>query len=519
MIDLPALSYGLFHAQVRPNKLYGIVTTGITMEGLNIDVGHLRHIRWTQDDNPQSAINNKPELTHSGRTAAHNRWIAYNKMRGQYGSAMEHAIPEQFWVDRNKCSYLDDKGQLKNPSLQPCAEAISAVKAIAIAQNQGQKIYTINKDNAATALPKLSLSGSVGQEIRNAIEAGKEVSFHEKVVWVALACLGLGNLLHDPNMQQAKKTFNRLLVAKLAAAAAADPKATATGIAPGAPLFTRCAGVLAQQPGGTPTGMPFAIAGGAIVAAAVHAVPSAPLPAAAAAIGRNKLGTTTTVYPHLAIAVAAPVAPFHAGGFGELTVQRQLPLHARAAHLPPAAAFAAQQCVVAAIVAAVLTTLPASSRGELGAAAAVHPHLAIAVATPVAPFHAGGFGELALNCHAPRCARTANSPSTTAFAAQQCTAGAPLPPVARRDKTSTAAVAYPHAPAAALSPGASVFTRGAGELPLNLCSAGKRQAAFAISPVVAFASGALRGGGLHHADKGEKQSGKSGVCLHGGFFD
>ena len=197
MIDLPALSYGLFHAQVRPNKLYGIVTTGITMEGLNIDVGHLRHIRWTQDDNPDSAINNKPELTHSGRTAAHNRWIAYNKMRGQYGSAMEHAIPEQFWVDRNKCSYVDDKGQLKNPSLQPCQEAISAVKAIAIAQSQGQKIYTINKDNAATALPKLTLSGTVGQEIRNAIEAGKEVTFHEKAI-SAHGWSGQGYIIVDP---------------------------------------------------------------------------------------------------------------------------------------------------------------------------------------------------------------------------------------------------------------------------------------------------------------------------------
>ena len=197
MIDLPALSYGLFHAQVRPNKLYGIVTIGITMEGLNIDVGHLRHIRWTTDDNPESAINNEPELTHSGRTAAHNRWIAYNKMRGQYGSAMEHAIPEQFWVDRNKCSYLDDKGQLKNPSLQPCAEAISAVKAIAIAQSQGQKIYTINKDNAATALPKLTLSGTVGQEIRNAIEAGKEVTFHEKAI-SAHGWSGQGYVIVDP---------------------------------------------------------------------------------------------------------------------------------------------------------------------------------------------------------------------------------------------------------------------------------------------------------------------------------
>ena len=197
MIDLPALSYGLFHAQVRPNKLYGLLTTGITMEGLNIDVGHLRHIRWTQDDNPESAINNKPELTTGGRTAAHNRWIAYNKMRGQYGSAMEHAIPEQFWVNKNQCSYLDENGQIKNPSLQPCQEAISAVKAIAIAQNEGQKIYTINKDNAATALPKLQLSGTVGQEIKNAIEAGKEVSFHEKAI-SAHGWSGQGYIIVDP---------------------------------------------------------------------------------------------------------------------------------------------------------------------------------------------------------------------------------------------------------------------------------------------------------------------------------
>ncbi len=54
-------------------------------------------------------LNNKPELATGERTAAHNRWIAYNKMRGQYGSAMEHAIPELFWVDRNKCSHLDDR--------------------------------------------------------------------------------------------------------------------------------------------------------------------------------------------------------------------------------------------------------------------------------------------------------------------------------------------------------------------------------------------------------------------------
>jgi len=89
----------------------GIVTTGITFLGLNMDIGHLRSIRWVQDDDPQSPINGKPELTGNGKSAAQNRWIAYNKMRGQYSSAMEHAVPEQFWVDKSQCRYQDEGGK------------------------------------------------------------------------------------------------------------------------------------------------------------------------------------------------------------------------------------------------------------------------------------------------------------------------------------------------------------------------------------------------------------------------
>ena len=136
MIDRPALSYGLFHAQVKPRKLYGIVTTGITFQGLNMDVGHLRHTRWVKNDDPQAQINNKPELTANGKSAAQNRWIAYNKMRGQGASAMEHAVPERYWVDKNQCRYVDEFGQIKNPLLVDCAQGISAVKAIAIAQGR-----------------------------------------------------------------------------------------------------------------------------------------------------------------------------------------------------------------------------------------------------------------------------------------------------------------------------------------------------------------------------------------------
>jgi len=168
-----------------------------TFQGLNMDIGHLRSIRWVKDDSPQSPINAKPELTSNGRSAAQNRWIAYNKMRGQYNSAMEHAVPEQFWVDKSQCRYQDEQGQIQNPTQADCAQAVSAVKAIAIAQAEGQKIYTINQSNAATALPKLPVGGTVGQEIQSAIQAGKEVTVHERQI-SAHGWTGYGYVITDP---------------------------------------------------------------------------------------------------------------------------------------------------------------------------------------------------------------------------------------------------------------------------------------------------------------------------------
>ena len=162
-----------------------------------MDIGHLRSIRWVKDDNPQSPINAKPELTANGKSAAQNRWIAYNKMRGQYNSAMEHAVPEQFWVDKRQCRYENEQGQIQNPTKADCAQAVSAVKAIAIAQAEGQRIYTINQSNAATALPKLPVGGTVGQEIQSAIQAGKEVTFHERGI-NAHGFSGYGYVITDP---------------------------------------------------------------------------------------------------------------------------------------------------------------------------------------------------------------------------------------------------------------------------------------------------------------------------------
>ncbi|MEW6712574.1 MAG: hypothetical protein AB1403_22340, partial [Candidatus Riflebacteria bacterium] len=71
------------------------------------------------------------------------------------------------------------------------------VKALALAQAQGQRIYTITPSNAATALPKLPVGGEVGAEIRNAIQAGKEVTIHESPI-TAHGWTGYGYIIVDP---------------------------------------------------------------------------------------------------------------------------------------------------------------------------------------------------------------------------------------------------------------------------------------------------------------------------------
>ena len=60
-------------------------------------------------------------------------------------------------------------------------EGVSAVKALQIAQQQGQTIYTITKENYNQVLPKLSLSANVMSDIQNAINADKVVTVHEKI--------------------------------------------------------------------------------------------------------------------------------------------------------------------------------------------------------------------------------------------------------------------------------------------------------------------------------------------------
>ncbi|MFT5592092.1 MAG: hypothetical protein ACI8SR_000449 [Oceanicoccus sp.] len=101
-------------------------------------------------------------------------------MIGNRYSAMEHLVPEQMFSTE-----------------EVPAEGISAVKAIAIAGTQGQKIWTITQDNLDTALSAINLDRDTENEIRNSVNAGRVVTIHEQSInfngWV-----GEGYIILDP---------------------------------------------------------------------------------------------------------------------------------------------------------------------------------------------------------------------------------------------------------------------------------------------------------------------------------
>jgi glucosamine 6-phosphate synthetase-like amidotransferase/phosphosugar isomerase protein len=84
---------------------------------------------------------------------------------GLLSSALEHAVPEQLFVNA------------QNPG-----EAISAVKALQKASAAGQRIYQITPANQSTILANIHHDSDTMAEIRNALNAGKEVITHTDAV-------------------------------------------------------------------------------------------------------------------------------------------------------------------------------------------------------------------------------------------------------------------------------------------------------------------------------------------------
>ncbi|MBT9100305.1 hypothetical protein KFZ76_21660 [Methylovulum psychrotolerans] len=109
--------------------------------------------------------------------AAHKK--QYTLQTGILSSALESAVPEQLFTNA------------QNPG-----EAISAVKALQKASAAGQRIYHITPANQAATLANIHHDADTMADIRNALNAGKEVITHTDTVSVP-GWTGAGYIITD----------------------------------------------------------------------------------------------------------------------------------------------------------------------------------------------------------------------------------------------------------------------------------------------------------------------------------
>ncbi|MDA8522420.1 hypothetical protein [Acidovorax sp. NCPPB 4044] len=148
---------------------------------MNIDIGHIRNVSWAKDNDDT-------------------KWIAYNRLRGQYMSALEHAVPERFFNDPAKCNLQGNS----NPTagLPECPQGISSVKALGIAAAQGQRIYTITRkvysENPGIVSSALSAhSYDTQNRVQQSLDAGYEVTISERPL-IQSVWTGAGFISIDP---------------------------------------------------------------------------------------------------------------------------------------------------------------------------------------------------------------------------------------------------------------------------------------------------------------------------------
>lgn len=155
-------SFGYFHITSQTQYWMGLPKQ-VSFPGVTIDIKRLQHLAVAPDN-------------------SNTAFVAFAKQLGTQNSAYEHLIPEKLFTD-------------PNDTAKP--EGVSAVKALAVAAAEGQKIYTITQSNLATALPKLNVGSAVTAEIQNAVSAGKQVTVHEAKVTIS-GWQGAGYIIADP---------------------------------------------------------------------------------------------------------------------------------------------------------------------------------------------------------------------------------------------------------------------------------------------------------------------------------
>lgn len=163
IIDHSLMSFGTFSTYIQPKQVYGL-TTAARLSGMMMDIDRLGS-QTVDKDNQRDKL------------------VAYMMAQGPRQSANENLIPE---------ALFDDPATTEQE-----VEAVSAVKALQLAAQQSQKIFTITQDNLSQVLPQLAHKATVIQDVKNAVAAGKIVTISQTMIsykgWT-----GTGYILLDP---------------------------------------------------------------------------------------------------------------------------------------------------------------------------------------------------------------------------------------------------------------------------------------------------------------------------------
>ncbi len=159
-------SYGNFSASASPQYYLG-VPRNVAFPGLNMDMKRIIGIEVSTDNSAASLV-------------------SFRRLIGGQYSAQENGIPDLLFTDPT------DPNRLLG---------FSAVKALAFAGGQGQRIYLLNQQNQPIhdqALAQLAISSDVKQEIANALAVGREVTVHQSTL-NAYGFTGVGYTIIDPD--------------------------------------------------------------------------------------------------------------------------------------------------------------------------------------------------------------------------------------------------------------------------------------------------------------------------------
>lgn len=159
IIEYRLPSYGYFFTALSPAYFFGIPRQ-VKTSGVTMDVPYLQAMSYAADND-------------------RDRWIEYNRATGYRASYLENLVPEL----------------LMSTDGAPL-DGVSAAKILNLAVSQGQTVYKLTAANMHL-LSGVQVDGDTRRDIRNALNAGKEVTIHNQPISVQ-NWNGFGYLVIDP---------------------------------------------------------------------------------------------------------------------------------------------------------------------------------------------------------------------------------------------------------------------------------------------------------------------------------